>query len=381
MVKSQGWNNSTRNVVVHINPLITKFTFVILCRCGFGIPVSWITNVDGSEDAVFAEALEKAVESFIPRILTPKWIYKFPIKALRDIDHAWNTVTTLMTKFTEKRQAELANRDADNYQTKDVFTRLVRNTENVGKHALDISEVVPNMLTLLFGGNDTTTSAILTTMVMLALFQDKQEIAYQEIICNFPYGTTLTTSVCKAMQYVTACVIEANRLVPTTTNLGRETTTMEIPVTVTRPQPATIIIPKGSRVVIDQFSIHHDPINFPNPDVYDPSHSLDNFDVDLPMMMFGAGPRACLGRKFAMTAISSFLALFLRDWMIDVVQYDLDTLAREAVESAPLGKAQYAPMSDGEKRQCLQERFMADATPKGTAFSLGDIRLCVSARC
>ncbi|KAG6331162.1 hypothetical protein ID866_7928 [Astraeus odoratus] len=381
LVASQGWSKDTGNIV-HINPLINRFTFVILCRCGFGIPVSWTTNSDGSDDAIFEEALATASETFIARVVVPKWLYRFPIEALHKIDYAWNTVITLMAKFAERRRSDLADHSADDGRIKDVFTRLVLATDDAGKHALDISEVAPNMLTLLFAGHETTSSALLTTMAMLAIFQDKQELAYQEIIREFPHGAKLTTDVCKALRYVAACIIEANRLVPVTTNHGRETTTMDIAVTVTRPAPATIVIPKGSRIVIDQLSIHHDPISFPNPDVYDPSRFLDNLDTDLPMTVFGAGPRACLGRKFAMTEMPCFIALFLRDWKIDIAPDMLETAVREALKGVPAEKAEsmYAAMSDGEKRQRLHERFLADATQRGTAFALGEVRLCVSAR-
>ncbi len=34
--------------------------------------------------------------------------------------------------------------------------------------------------------------------------------------------------------------------------------------------------------------------------------------------MFGTGPRACIGRKLAHTEAVLLLALFLRDWVLDI---------------------------------------------------------------
>lgn len=356
-----------------------QFTFVILSRCGFGIPVSWETNEDGSEDAIFENALTAASESFIPRFSIPNWLYALPIKVLQDIHNVWDTVIILMRKFTQARRSDLAGCNEDGDRIKDVFTRLVLATDEVEKHALDVSEVAPNMLTLLFAGHDTTASAIITTLTMLALWQDEQEKAHQEIVCEFPEGTPLTTDICKGLKYVAACVLESNRLIPATVYLGRGTTATEIPITIRRPRSETIIIPKDAMVVIDQFSILHNPIDFPAPDVYNPSRFLNEQESDMPLTIFGAGPRACLGRKFAMTEMVCFVALFLRDWKVDIVPDDLAN-----VESKPFNGSRTQTtatrMSDDEKRKRLQERLMSDAMFSGTAFALGKVRLRVSTR-
>lgn len=35
--------------------------------------------------------------------------------------------------------------------------------------------------------------------------------------------------------------------------------------------------------------------------------------------MFGVGPRACIGQKFAMVEVMYFLIMLLRDWKLDIV--------------------------------------------------------------
>lgn len=41
--------------------------------------------------------------------------------------------------------------------------------------------------------------------------------------------------------------------------------------------------------------------------------------------MFGVGPRACIGQKFAMAEAMCFLIMLLRDWKLDVVLRDGET--------------------------------------------------------
>ena len=41
--------------------------------------------------------------------------------------------------------------------------------------------------------------------------------------------------------------------------------------------------------------------------------------ADSDVTMFGIGPRTCIGRKFSQVEAVTFLALFLRDWKVDIV--------------------------------------------------------------
>lgn len=63
-----------------------------------------------------------------------------------------------------------------------------------------------------------------------------------------------------------------------------------------------IVIPKGTEVWIPIYPIHHDPDNYPNPEVYNP----ENFTPEAirnrnpyAFLSFSEGPRNCLGMRFA----------------------------------------------------------------------------------
>ncbi|KAJ7163150.1 hypothetical protein C8R46DRAFT_1221941 [Mycena filopes] len=74
---------------VQINSLILRFTFIIMARCGFGLPVSWETEKDGSETSALEDALSIASNTLIPRFIIPRWAYSLPFKKLHEIDAAW----------------------------------------------------------------------------------------------------------------------------------------------------------------------------------------------------------------------------------------------------------------------------------------------------
>lgn len=100
--------------------------------------------------------------------------------------------------------------------------------------------------------------------------------------------------------------------------------------------------------------IDHDPHFFPDPESFKPSRWYGVSEQNL--TMFGVGPRSCIGRKFAQAEALTFLALFLRDWKVDVV------------------------LQPGETRARYAERIMEKATMVGLAFGVKSIPLTISKR-
>lgn len=65
-----------------------------------------------------------------------------------------------------------------------------------------------------------------------------------------------------------------------------------------------VVIPKGTTVTMQPYSLHRNPELFPNPEVWDPSRWLDDDELLLKqrakqLMHFGAGVRMCIGLHIA----------------------------------------------------------------------------------
>lgn len=76
---------------------------------------------------------------------------------------------------------------------------------------------------------------------------------------------------------------------------------------------SSLVIEKGQKIIIPTYSIHHDPKYFTNPDVFDPERFSPEEKSKRPSgteLLFGDGPRFCIGIIYLYILILSILFLF-----------------------------------------------------------------------
>lgn len=73
-------------------------------------------------------------------------------------------------------------------------------------------------------------------------------------------------------------------------------------------------IDKGQIIMVPIYTLHHDPEIYPNPDVFDPERfNEENRKTreNVVFLPFGAGPRNCIGLRFALMEMKLFLSTIL----------------------------------------------------------------------
>ncbi|XP_075459823.1 ultra-long-chain fatty acid omega-hydroxylase-like isoform X2 [Ascaphus truei] len=202
-------------------------------------------------------------------------------------------------------------------KTKDFIDILLLSKDDDGKQLSD-EEMRDEVDTFMFEGHDTTASGLSWILYNLARHPEHQEKCREEIgeVFRGKDDKHLDWDDLSQMPFTTMCIKESLRLHPPVTTVSRRCTE-DIKVADGK------VIPKGNICLISIYGTHHNPVVWPNPQVYDPYR----FDPENSrgrsshaFVPFSAGPRNCIGQNFAMSEMKVVLALTLLHFKVSVDQ-------------------------------------------------------------
>jgi cytochrome P450 len=159
---------------------------------------------------------------------------------------------------------------------------------------LEEREVRDEIVTFLLAGHETTSNALAWAFYLIS--RDPEVEARLRAELRDVLGTRAPeASDLDRLVYTKAILEETMRLYPPAFSVPRRAA---IDTQIDR-----WVVPKGSEVIVWIYFTHRDPSVFPDPERFDPSRFLEGRDASIPKcgyLPFGAGPRACIGKTFAM---------------------------------------------------------------------------------
>uniref|UniRef100_A0A1B6K271 Cytochrome P450 n=1 Tax=Homalodisca liturata TaxID=320908 RepID=A0A1B6K271_9HEMI len=184
---------------------------------------------------------------------------------------------------------------------------LEYNKEGAGMTDAEIRDEVD---TFMFEGYDTTSSTLSFCLYCLSQNQDVQDKVIEEL--NQIYGGSDRESTYQdfqEMKYLEKVIKETLRLYPTVQFIARYTN-QDLNL------KSGYTVPKNTSVMLLIESMNHDPEFYPDPYKFDPERFDTKSSHPYLFVPFSAGPRNCIGQKYAMLEIKCVLSLVLRKFRL-----------------------------------------------------------------
>nr|CAD7204217.1 unnamed protein product [Timema douglasi] len=176
-------------------------------------------------------------------------------------------------------------------------------------------DIIQEVCTFMLAGQESVATAVTFTLFLLAKHPDVLSRVLDEVdavLGELPNVPTL--GALRKMCYTEQCIKEALRLYPSVPIIAR-TLSEDVPM-------GKVTLPKGCQVIITPYATHRIPHIYPNPEKFDPDRFLpENMRGRHPYayIPFSAGPRICIGYKFAMLEMKMLLGEILRKYHVTTV--------------------------------------------------------------
>ncbi|XP_042720638.1 cytochrome P450 3A9-like [Lagopus leucura] len=308
-----------KNSSVPVKDFFGSYSMDVVTSTSFGVNIDSMNN----PKSPFVREMQKLTKfdffdpvfilSFVCPFLTPLMakmnISLFPSDAvdffLRSID-----------KIKKDRERETHKGRVDFLQMMIESQKSDSNGSSDGKNshkALSDIEVLSQAFIFIFAGYEPTSNTLCYLAYLLALHPDVQQKVVNEIDTVLPNKAPLTYEAIMQLDYLDMAVNETLRLYPLGGRIERNCKKdVEI---------NGVTIPKDTIVVIPPHTLHRNSEYWPNPDEFRPERfskeNKDNIDP-YTYLPFGAGPRNCIGMRFALLTLKVAITAILQHFTFQV---------------------------------------------------------------
>ncbi|XP_053964488.1 probable cytochrome P450 4aa1 [Anastrepha ludens] len=298
---------ASANEEINIAKYINSCVMDILNEAVLGVPVKRQGAMVDMEQSPFRQGKVVISERFLQPWLLFESIYKFTKIASEELNQK-KRLNEFTRKMIKHRRELLAN---DNYTgRKCLLDYMIEISNNNADFTED--DIVDEACTFMLAGQDSVGAAVAFTLFLLAQNPECQEKCAMEINDIF-MGDERSPNMndLRDMRYLEMCIKEALRLCPSVPLMARKLGE-EV-------RLGKYTLPAGSNIFICPYATHRLPHIYPEPEKFEPERfSPQNTETRHPYayIPFSAGPRYCIGNRFAIMEMKTVISRLLRSYQL-----------------------------------------------------------------
>ncbi|XP_036313639.1 cytochrome P450 4V2-like [Pipistrellus kuhlii] len=303
---------------------ITLCALDIICETAMGKNIDAQTNDDSEYvRAVYrmSDLLQERMRTFwlwhdvLYLLFKQGWDHKRNLEILHNFTNNVIHERANEIKREEERTSGDKGKTPSNRKRK-AFLDLLLNVVDDEGNKLSHESIREEVDTFMFEGHDTTAAGINWALYLLGCYpevQKKLDNELDEVFGNSDRPVTLEDL--KKLKYLECVIKETLRVFPSVPIIARELNE--------DCDVGGYILTKGSQLLIVPYSLHRDPRYFPDPEEFKPERFFpENSTGRHPYayVPFSAGPRNCIGQRFAMMEEKVILSCILRHFWVESTQ-------------------------------------------------------------
>jgi len=279
--------------IVNLSDTITDVMFQIVLRTLFGVE-------PGSYDSKIAKPLDDIMHFFFrytqQKLKMPLWM---PLPSHK----LFKSSVTSLNEWVYKLIAERRKAPSPIPNLLDLLINIEDKDTGI---KMNDEQVRDEVMTLVMAGHDTTASALCWISWLLASHPDVQSSVRAELCASQNVSATSQTELRSVIQ-------EAMRLYPPAWIFARQAVNVD--------WLDGYEIPAKSHVIISPYIIHRLPGYWKDPEDFNPHRFHSNSPIDkMAYIPFGAGPRVCVGNRYAQMQMEIFLTVLLTNMKLSLME-------------------------------------------------------------
>ncbi|EAT33703.2 AAEL014019-PA [Aedes aegypti] len=305
-----------------LQSVAARFTLNTICETAMGVKLDSMSMADE-----YRAKIQEVIKLLLLRVMNPWLVEEFPYRLLGFRRRLMKVLKPIhaFTRSIIKQRRDLfhANvKNVDDFSEENIYVNTNQRyalldtlLASEAKNQIDEEGIREEVDTFMFEGHDTTASAFTFIFLVIANHQEAQRQLVEEIETMIAGRSNPTEPLSMhdygELKFMDRVIKECLRLYPPVPFISRAV--------LEDAQLGDRFIPKDSMANVHIFDLHRDPEQFPDPERFDPDRFLpENVEKRNPYayVPFSAGPRNCIGQRFAMLELKAILTAVLREFRV-----------------------------------------------------------------